>query len=1532
MVIISSWWAYGLVVGLGYLALQREHLVANNLKDTNSKAQYDAMNAKITCNTPLYRTVDGTCNNLENKAMGSRLVRFGRNVPISNTATPSDARVLEPNPRTVARTILHRKNGVAVPAPSINVLASSWIQFQTHDWFSHGMTVDNTNPYKVPLMTDDPLYPAQKTMDIGRTLPDKSRDASDAEKPATYQNENTHWWDLEQIYGRTALEATKLRAMSKGKMYVDPKTGLLPRAANGEEITGFNGNWWLGLSVWHNVWVKEHNSIADMLLAKNPTWDDEKIYQVARQINCALNAKIHTVEWTPALLANTQLQTGMHGNWFGVLPQFIQDMLPPGYSNAVITGIVGGPIDIAGVDFTFTEEFVAVYRMHSLLPETLKIMDFKTGVLKREYTLEQATFNGSGKIQDTENFLDILTGMGASVPGALTVNNYPSLLTKLKLPGTDTFTDMAVIDIIRDRERGIPRYTEFRKLMAMSEITTFEQISTDPTTVTLLKKAYNNKLEDVDLIVGCLAEQPRPENWAFGETAFMVFLVMASRRLYTDRFFTKDFTPAVYTQDGLDWIKANTMNDILGRNFPEIMNHVNSADNAFRPWVINGAKVKDAWYMTENYKAEEVNPTPPFTTGYEGQTASKKLEDIWAKITANPLSGPWPALLDKAKLFIQSMSPSVEYISDELPSGRNKLIRSVGVTAKVKFAWNADAITKLGYTGLFKSAQYGTIRASSVGAPDYSKTTDPASASYVPGFAVKFFRTNAPSANVLFMNTLFSWSTWNWFANPMSTHLSSSNLDTTLTLAQKKFESVSAWPTFVGLSDFAKYREDGTVEAKPEFPFQLVFKPAVNLKSTYANRVVNYFDMFQKEIKSGANLYSIWAVPAPDFDPIVTPDITKKVAVQCSVSGESKYFSIDTKFNMCGECCMKPASYSLYKVFEPNLLAASTANPCADKGYVNYRHTVTHGVYPLSMTLDMYAQPAKLKAQEVYIGDVITTSDFTTSSFSDTKYFHKHTIFEDDLAIHPEWLYGCPNVQSCPVCSVDKPCNPASPVPYCASTPVTKMNVRVSTFSDDGLATAWVEELYDECDRTDCLIDGASKTNACKMQYNYRSTIKAALLSGAKSSTQNFIMTDIRGTVLEIQYMRRAGYFLIHKEGNDPVDVTEEYVYVTLDGRAKTLAQTSVTKSPAGVPCSTSPYTCAGLWLVPSPSGKNIAIATTAAGSSTLTVKVIPSCFSGVTLPTTAVVTKVLPPTFLTPFPRGYKRSVFPVTQDESNINLALRWTSEDALLSTSRTDESLKLVDRKFDQPATVTEVKLTLSTQAITSTARSVSAWKVTNNVGHQELIDGAYKSCQATTSGIVSRAGETIKAVVDGSATSGVEGVIQTTPYSLTIVAPAAASTSPPPPYNCAATTRVSTDIAVATTCDCGAGTDTTLAAGVACPAGSTILRSETCKTSLVFTGTCLTCRKPAAALNVPTTVCKAVAFTSATASKYAYSEEIESATFDTVDESAAGYQVGLDIGFFAGIAVLIAVVAVVAVKIRGRSKGAAPVAKSAEMSHI
>jgi hypothetical protein len=94
---------------------------------------------------------------------------------------------------------------------------------------------------------------------------------------------------------------------------------------------------------------------------------------------------------------------------------------------------------------------------------------------------------------------------------------------------------------------------------------------------------YHNDIEAVDLMVGLYAE-PLPAGFGFTETAFRVFVLMASRRLKSDRFFTDDYRPEVYTPEGIAWVKNNGLATVLRRHVPEIAPAFEDIENPFAPW------------------------------------------------------------------------------------------------------------------------------------------------------------------------------------------------------------------------------------------------------------------------------------------------------------------------------------------------------------------------------------------------------------------------------------------------------------------------------------------------------------------------------------------------------------------------------------------------------------------------------------------------------------------------------------------------------------------------------------------------------------------------------------------------------------------------------------------------------------------------------------------------------------------------------------------------------------------------------------
>jgi hypothetical protein len=519
------------------------------------------------------RTLDGTYNDLDDPLMGSLGSRFGRNVPLEFTVREPEDMLLEPNPRLVSRELLTREE--FQPATTLNLIAGAWIQFEVHDWFSHGKNEPDA-PWTIPLEYDDP-WPANP-MQIPRTRRDPS---ADPEGPPTFVTDDTHWWDGSQIYGRDVAFADALRSGEHGKLRLD-EHGLPPRDLDAHvDLTGVAGNFWVGLALLHSLFMREHNAVCEHLHEAHPELSDDELYDKSRLVVAALMAKIHTVDWTPAIIAHPTTVVALRTNWWGLEGERLDKLLGRLTKNEVIRGIPGSPTNHHGVPYSLTEEFVAVYRMHPLIPD-----DFSFRSLANDAVLQERTLPDLGAVHvrerlDELSMGDLLYSFGTSHPGAITLHNYPRFLQHFERPD-GTLIDLASIDVLRTRERGVPRYNQFRRLLHLKPFDTFEELADTPKHAEELRRIYGD-VERVDTMIGMYAER-KPKGFGFSDTAFRIFILMASRRLESDRFFTRDYRPEIYTREGIDWVESNSMRTLLLRHFPELERALHGVANPFGPW------------------------------------------------------------------------------------------------------------------------------------------------------------------------------------------------------------------------------------------------------------------------------------------------------------------------------------------------------------------------------------------------------------------------------------------------------------------------------------------------------------------------------------------------------------------------------------------------------------------------------------------------------------------------------------------------------------------------------------------------------------------------------------------------------------------------------------------------------------------------------------------------------------------------------------------------------------------------------------
>ena len=146
--------------------------------------------------------------------------------------------------------------------------------------------------------------------------------------------------------------------------------------------------------------------------------------------------------------------------------------------------------------------------MHPLLPDDFTFRSIETDEVLQERTFRDLGVRDVRARLDEVGFVDAFYSFGIAHPGAITLHNYPRFLQELHKPD-GTVVDLAAIDVLRIRERGVPRYNEFRRLFHLKPAATFEELTDNPAWAAELREVYGD-VEKVDLMVGLYAE-PLPQ-------------------------------------------------------------------------------------------------------------------------------------------------------------------------------------------------------------------------------------------------------------------------------------------------------------------------------------------------------------------------------------------------------------------------------------------------------------------------------------------------------------------------------------------------------------------------------------------------------------------------------------------------------------------------------------------------------------------------------------------------------------------------------------------------------------------------------------------------------------------------------------------------------------------------------------------------------------------------------------------------------------------------------------------------------------
>ena len=513
--------------------------ITSSNESTPFASASDANSFAKVASSSIFRSVDGTGNNLKHPAWGSFGAPIVRNMPAGygdGVSTPGGAS--RPNPRTVSNVVVAQEESMPNTIGYSDYLWQ-WGQFIDHELTFTDTGSDNSMAISVPAGDSlfDPNNTGTQTIPFARSIFDE------ASAPRTQLNKNTAYIDGSMIYGSDAKRASFLRSHAGGHLktskgnYPPYNTGGFENALdpNGKRTDEFLAgdvrvNEQVALTAMHTLFLREHNRLADEIGALIPEASDETIYQTARALVGAEVAAITYNDFLPLLLGpgaiseyngyDPNVDPGIEIFFSTASYRVGHTLLSPQVQrlDANLRSIAAGPLSIRDAFFTATS-----------LPTNGGVEPILRGLSQ-----QKAQKFDVHVINDVRNFLFGLPGQGG--------------------------LDLPALNIQRGRDHGLCTYNEARLAYGLLPVNDFADITTDATVSAHLASVYNS-VDDLDPWLAGLAEDPAP-GAVVGPLVQIVLADQFRRVRDGDRYFYKNVMPAAIVA----WADSQTLAKITRRN------------------------------------------------------------------------------------------------------------------------------------------------------------------------------------------------------------------------------------------------------------------------------------------------------------------------------------------------------------------------------------------------------------------------------------------------------------------------------------------------------------------------------------------------------------------------------------------------------------------------------------------------------------------------------------------------------------------------------------------------------------------------------------------------------------------------------------------------------------------------------------------------------------------------------------------------------------------------------------------------------
>jgi len=376
------------------------------------------------------------------------------------------------------------------------------------------------------------------------------------------KNTSNHEIDLCQIYGLSAKDTSILRSRGGGELqsqrlageeyppylfeddgacvkdqfralsYIDKKTGTFlnpivdpaldtPERRSKLFAMGLErGNSTIFYTAINTIFLREHNRLCRAIARRHPGWDDDRVFETARNTNITQLLKI--------IIEN--------------------------YINHLSTAHFRVFVDVGFAETQkwyrtnrIAAEFDLLYRWHPLIPERVNLRN-------QSRSAYEFLFN-NGLLIDL-GIEEVIAAAATQRAGRVMLKNTMKLLVdRADLP-----------TLMKSRQWRVRPYNEYRKCFGLKPVTSFGELTGDPALAAELKTIYKD-VNHVELLVGLFADR-HEDNGVLGSLMRWMVAADAFSQALTNPLLSKNvYGEQAFSEVGIESINSTTsFDDIVRRN------------------------------------------------------------------------------------------------------------------------------------------------------------------------------------------------------------------------------------------------------------------------------------------------------------------------------------------------------------------------------------------------------------------------------------------------------------------------------------------------------------------------------------------------------------------------------------------------------------------------------------------------------------------------------------------------------------------------------------------------------------------------------------------------------------------------------------------------------------------------------------------------------------------------------------------------------------------------------------------------------